>query len=41
VYLEINNNRPRTKQYYNRDDFNLPIVDVWFICSSIPTEPTY
>ena len=28
VYLEINNNRPRTKQYYNRDDFNLPIVDV-------------
>jgi hypothetical protein len=41
VYLEIIISRPRTKQYFNRDDFNLPIVAVWFICSSIPTEPTY
>jgi hypothetical protein len=31
----------RTKLYDKRDDFNIPIVNFPFICSSIPTAPAY
>jgi hypothetical protein len=33
--------RRRTKHYDKRDDFNFPIVNFPFICSSIPAAHAY
>jgi hypothetical protein len=42
LYLEIDSDgRLRTKLYDNRDDFNFPIDNFPFICSSIPAAPAY
>ena len=42
LHLEIDSEgRLRTKLYDRRDDFNFPIVNFPFICSNIPTAPTY
>ena len=41
-HLEIDNEcRLRTKLYDERDDLNIPIVNIPFICSNIPTAPAY
>ena len=40
LHLEIDSEgQLRTKLYANRDDFNFPIVNFPFICSSIPAPP--
>ena len=42
LHLEIDSEGLlRTKLYNKRDDFNIPIVNFPFICSSIPAAPTY
>ena len=42
LYLEIDSDgRLRTKLYDKRDDFNFPIENFPFICSSIPAAPAY
>jgi hypothetical protein len=42
LYLEIDSDgRLRTTLYDKRDDFNFPIVNFLFICSSIPAAPAY
>ena len=42
LHLEIDSEGLlRTKLYDKRDDFNIPIVNFPFICSSIPAAPTY
>jgi len=42
LHLEIDSERRlRTKLYYKRDDFKLPIVNFPFICNNIPAAPAY
>ena len=42
LYLEIDSDRRlRTKCYDKRNDFNFPIENFPFICSSIPAAPAY
>jgi hypothetical protein len=42
LHLETDSEgRLRTKLYDKRDDFNVPIVNLPFICSNIPAAPAY
>ena len=42
LHLEIDSEgRLRTKLYDKGDDFNIPIVNFPFICSTIPAAPAY